>query len=75
MRDLRLGTVGHIDQGIDIGRYVEVLDDFDVSGGYLIVTYDRPDRLGNAYDSWVESIVDVELYFDEAGWEISWLDS
>ena len=75
MRDLRLGTVGRIDQGIDIGRYVEVLDDFDASGGYLIVTYDRPDRLGNAYDSWVESIIDVELYFDEAGWEISWLDS
>ncbi len=74
MRDLRLGTVGRIDSGIDAGRYVEVLDDFGASGGYLIVTYDGPDRSGDAYDSWVESIVDVEIYFDEAGWEVSWLD-
>lgn len=75
MRDLRLGTVGRIASGIDAGRFVEVLDDFESSGGFLILTYDNADRSGDAYDSWVESIIDVELYFDEAGWEVLWLDS
>lgn len=75
MRDLRLGTVGRIASGIDAGRFVEVLDDFESSGGFLILTYDNADRTGDAYDSWVESIIDVDLYFDEAGWEVLWLDS
>ncbi len=75
MRDLRLGTVGRIASGIDAGRFVEVLDDFESSGGFLILTYDNADRSGDAYDSWVESIIDVDLYFDEAGWEVLWLDS
>ncbi len=25
-------------------------------------------------DSWVESIVDVDLYFEESGWDVEWLD-
>lgn len=75
MRDLRLGTVGRIASGIDAGRFVEVLDDFESSGGFLILTYDNADRSGDAYDSWVESIIDVDLYFEEAGWDVLWLDS
>jgi len=75
VRDLRLGTVGRIASGIDAGRFVEVLDDFESSGGFLILTYDNADRSGDAYDSWVESIIDVDLYFEEAGWDVLWLDS
>ena len=50
------------------------MDDTSSSGGFLILTFDNVDRSGNAYDSWVESIVDVELYFAESGWEVEWLD-
>jgi len=45
-----------------------------LSGGFLILTYDKVDRSGNAFDSWVESIEDVDLYFDECGWDVEWLD-
>jgi hypothetical protein len=73
VRDLRLRTVGRIVAGIDEGRFVEILDDWESSGGFLIMTYGQPDRSGEGFDAWVESIIDVDLYFDEAGWEIEWL--
>lgn len=75
MRTLRLGVLGHIVAGDDTGRFVEVRDDTDASGGILILTYESVDRSGNAYDSWVESIADAELYFAESGWEIEWPES
>ncbi len=74
MRDLRVGVLGRIVAGDDAGRFVEVTDDTSSSGGFLILTFDNVDRSGNAYDSWVESIVDVDLYFAESGWEVEWLD-
>ncbi|WP_051640412.1 hypothetical protein [Cellulomonas sp. URHE0023] len=74
MRDLRVGVLGRIAAGDDAGRFVEVTDDTSSSGGFLILTFDNVDRSGNAYDSWVESIVDVDLYFAESGWEVEWLD-
>jgi len=74
MRELRVGVLGRIVEGDDAGRFVEVMDDTGTSGGFLILTYDNIDRSGNAYDSWVESIIDVELYFAESGWEVEWLD-
>lgn len=74
MRDLRVGVLGCIVAGEDTGRFVEVIDDTDTSDGYLIQTYDNVDRSGNAYDSWVESIIDVEFYFAESGWEVEWPD-
>jgi len=60
MRDLRIGELGRIVAGDDTGRFVEVLDDAPLSGGFLFLTYDKVDRSGNAFDSWVESIEDVE---------------
>lgn len=66
--------LGRIVEGDDESRFVEVIDDAETSGGFLILTYEHGDRSGNAYDSWVESIVEVELYFGEMGWEIDWLD-
>ncbi len=73
MREIRVATIGEITAGVDQGRYVEVLDDWEATGGFLILTYDNEDRTGDAYDAWVESIVDVDLFFDEAGWEIRWI--
>lgn len=73
-RDLRLGTLGHIRVGDDAGRVVEVIDDRSNSGGFLICTYADADRSPEAFDSWVETIVDVEAYFDECGWRIEWIE-
>lgn len=75
MRELRIATPGRIVSGVDAGRYVQILDDWANSGGFLILTHDGDgDRAAEGHDSWVESIVDVELYFDECGWVVEWDD-
>lgn len=74
MRQLKISALGRIAAGDGAGRFVEVVDDSEKSGGFLILTYDTAIRSGDAYDSWVESIDDVDLYFDESGWKIEWLE-
>jgi hypothetical protein len=72
VRDLRVGVVGRIVRGrSEVGRLVEVVDDSESTGGYLIVTRSA-DHPSETFDSWVESIVDVQSYFDELRWEIEW---
>jgi hypothetical protein len=74
MRDLRIGSLGLIVTGREEGRWVEVIDDHEDSGGYLVLTYSDSDRSPDVFDAWVESIIDVDRYFDECEWEIRWLD-
>jgi hypothetical protein len=74
-RDLRIGTLGYIRSGDELGRVVEVIDDWSNTGGFLISTYADADRSPEAFDSWVDSIVEVDVYFDERGWEVEWIDS
>jgi hypothetical protein len=73
LRDLRIGTLGLIKAGREAGRYVEVLDDSQHTGGFLIFTYSDADRSPEVFDAWAESIVEVEAYFDESSWEIEWV--
>ena len=72
MRDMRIGVYGRITHGDGAGRYVRVIDDAENTGGYLIFTSaDMPART-EVFDSWVETIIDVDLYADESDWEIDW---
>ena len=32
------------------------------------------DRSPEVFDSWVETIIDVDPYFDGSGWEVEWAD-
>jgi len=73
-RDLRTGVVGQIRAGREAGRFVELVDDSENTGGWLIFTYGRHDRSGEAFDTWAASIVDVDLYFDDCGWVVEWPD-
>ena len=74
MRELKICVVGRIVSGIDADQYLEIIDDYDVSGGYLILTYENRDRSGEGYDAWVETIINVDLFFEESGWEVEWLE-
>ena len=74
-RDLRIGTLGRIRSGDEEGRIVEVVDDYSNTGGFLICTYADTDRSPEAFDSWVESIIEVDLYFDDRNWVIEWIDA
>lgn len=74
LNEIRLHVLGEILSGDEVGRFVEIIDDARNTGGYLIVTYADAARSPDIFDAWVESIVDVELYLEEAGWTIQWPD-
>jgi hypothetical protein len=75
MRKLPVDTIGNIVAGDELGRVVEVVDDSENTGGYLIFTYADLDRSPEVFDVWVESIVDAELYFDDHGWRVEWVEA
>lgn len=64
--------LGEILSGPEKGRFVEIVDDSQNTGGYLVVTYSDDARSPEVFDVWLESIVDVEMYFDECTWTIRW---
>jgi hypothetical protein len=74
MRELPIGRLGRITTGDELGRVVEIVDDSDRTGGFLIFTYADFDRSPEVFDGWVETFADVGSYFDESGWEIEWAD-
>ena len=69
--DIRLGEVGKIVSGQELGRYVKVIDDEVATGGFLILTAAAPD-MQDGFDSWVESKEMLQHFFEEAGWIVDW---
>ena len=69
---IELDVVGLIVMGDDEGGFVKVLDDSDATGGFLILVSQNP-SMNPAFDSWVADKQAVNQFFEEAGWEISWL--
>ena len=69
--DIRLGEVGKIVGGQELGRYVKVIDDEASTGGFLILTASVPD-MHDGFDSWVESTAMLQRFFEEAGWIVEW---
>ncbi len=70
--EVRIGQVGRIIAGDEVGKYVKVVDDKENTGGYLILTADAPD-MQVGFDNWVEDEEALSSYFVEAGWSIEWL--
>lgn len=75
MRTIKIDVPGRILHGAEQGRFVRILDDSRETGGFLIVTSADPGSMVEVYDSWVESIVEVDLFAAESNWEIEWLES
>ncbi|MEE9392381.1 MAG: hypothetical protein V3W41_07735 [Planctomycetota bacterium] len=69
-----IGIEGAILNSKHRGHRVVVEGD-ERSGGYHVVHWWEGSRgLGalGAFDNWVETKGDLELYFEEAGWQMSW---
>lgn len=69
--DIKLGEVGKIVAGQELGRYIKVVDDAASTGGFLILTAAAPD-MQDGFDSWVESKEMLQRFFEEAGWIVEW---
>lgn len=69
--EIKVGQVGKILSGDEVGRYVKVIDDGPNTGGFLIVAAADP-NLREGFDSWVENEELLRRFFEEAGWKVEW---
>jgi hypothetical protein len=70
--DIRIGEIGRIKRGDELGKYVKILDDSQSTGGYLILTSSNADFI-SGFDNWVENFDILKKYFEESGWEVEWM--
>jgi len=72
---IQVGVVGSVLNGRHPDMKVEVIDDTNVTGGFLIFQW-WPDSGGpnshGAFDDWVESREALERYWQESGWLVRW---
>ena len=69
---IRLGVVGKIVFGDDLGDYIKIEDDSENTGGFLIHRSANPDfKVGG--DDWIENEENLKRYFQESQWRIEWL--
>ncbi|NML35511.1 hypothetical protein [Paraburkholderia antibiotica] len=71
MEKILFGVVGRIIAGDDASSYVKVVDDAENTGGFLILTSNRPDMI-TGFDNWVETKEAVGSFFAESNWEVDW---
>jgi len=71
MNRIQIGVIGTIMSGDGVGRFVQVIDDSDNTGGFLILTSDHRD-LSHGYDDWVENTDALTRYFDQSQWVVDW---
>lgn len=69
--DIKIGEIGKIVSGEELGRYVKVVDDAANTGGFLILTAAAPD-MQDCFDSWVETRETLQCFFEESGWTVEW---
>ncbi|MGF1768902.1 hypothetical protein L4D06_16150 [Enterovibrio makurazakiensis] len=68
-----IDRVGKVIEGDDVGTEIQVTQATDGTGAYYILMSDdfsNPET--DKFDSWVESLEDVEEYFKESNWVIEW---
>ena len=71
---IEIGKIGIIESGDEAGFHVQVIDDSESTGGYLILTgKNLSDPNTEAFDSWVANEQELESYFNESKWQIKWL--
>lgn len=73
--EIQIEVVGKIIEGEKKGFYVLLKEDFNESGGYLILISKDPNFTDAAegYDSWGEDITALKDIFKGFNWQIIWL--
>ena len=72
---IRVNMLGKILEGDNKNWYVMIQEDFENTGGYLILISKEPDfTSGEGCDYWVEKYSNLIGFFEESKWKIHWLD-
>lgn len=66
---IRIGTVGRIVAGLELGHYVLILPD---DGHYILYISHTPE-MHDPFDGWMYDMQDVQWYFSHSGWQVEWL--
>jgi hypothetical protein len=75
MNKFRINTIGKILEGENKGHYVLIQDDFQNTGGYLIlISNESSFTSDDGIDYWVETLEDLNNFFEESKWKINWLE-
>jgi hypothetical protein len=75
-QEIKIGMVGKIIEGHRAGWFVFFKEDFEGSGGYLILIFNNKDmsKSTEGYDEWTENEDDLSEVVKEFNWKIEWLD-
>lgn len=72
---IKINVIGKILEGDNENWYVLIKEDFENTGGYLILISKDPDFISiEGCDYWVEKYSNLRGFFDESNWKIQWLD-
>ena len=70
---IHIDRIGEVVKGDDLGIEIQVTQATDGTGAYyILMSDDFSDPKTDKFDSWVESLEDVEEYFKESNWVIEW---
>ncbi|WP_309745452.1 hypothetical protein [Chamaesiphon sp. OTE_20_metabat_361] len=70
---LVIGKKGLITNGDMQGWYLRIDDDYQNTGGFLIIYNSSSNLLsGVGYDDWVENKAALQDFFEESCWTIDW---
>ncbi|MCL2644173.1 MAG: hypothetical protein FWD51_01785 [Betaproteobacteria bacterium] len=72
--EIKIGEVGKIVAGQELGSHIKVIDDEANTGGFLILTAKALD-MKDGFDSWVENREMLQRFFEEAEWTVEWSPS
>ena len=70
---IKPGQKGRIVKGDAQGWYVMIQDDTASTSRYLVLTAKAVD-FQDGFDDWVEDWDTLQRYFQEAEWEVAWLE-
>jgi hypothetical protein len=75
-QEIKIGAVGKVIEGEDLGWFVFLKEDLEDSGGYFILIFNNQvmSKSTEIYDYWVENKEDLIPFFRDSNWKIEWLD-
>ena len=69
--EVRVGQLGKIIRGDELGHYVKVVREPSRTDGLLILTSADAD-MTEGHDCWVENTDALRRFFDKAHWVVDW---
>lgn len=73
MSNIKINRIGTISQGDNVGWQVKIVPDSQGLDSYLIlISKDFALIKSEGYDDWVSNYSELEMYFKESNWIITW---